>query len=41
MLAAAEFVRDGDLSDTTIAGVGTSASQIMIAPREQLAAVAD
>ena len=37
VLAAAEFVRDGDLSDTTIAGAETSASQIMIAPREQLA----
>ena len=32
VLAAAEFVLDGDLSDTTIAGVETSASQIMIAP---------
>ncbi len=37
VLAAAEFVRDGDLSDTTIAGVATSASQIMIAPRDLLA----
>ena len=33
VLAAAEFVRDGDLSDTTIAGAPASASQIMIAPR--------
>ena len=37
VLAAAEFVRDGDLGDTTIAGAETSASQIMIVPREQLA----
>ena len=36
VLAAAEFVLDGDLSDTTIAGVETVASQIMIAPRVRL-----
>jgi len=37
VLAAAEFVQDGSLADTTIAGGATSASQIMIAPRESLA----
>ncbi len=37
VLAAAAFVRDGSLADTTIAGIATSASQIMMAPREQVA----
>ena len=36
VLAAAAFVRDGSLADTTIAGIATSASQIMMA-REQVA----
>jgi serine protease AprX len=36
VLAAAEFVRDGDLEDTTIVGETVSASQIMFAPVSQL-----
>ena len=39
VLAAAAFVRDGDLGDTTIAGVETSASQILIAPADQMARI--
>ncbi len=39
VLAAAEFVLDGDLSDTTIAGAQASAGQIMIAPANSIAAV--
>jgi serine protease AprX len=37
VLAAAEFVLDGDLSNTTIAGAEAVASQIVIAPADQMA----
>jgi serine protease AprX len=37
VLAAAEFVLDGNLSNTTIAGVETMASQIVIAPVKMVA----
>jgi serine protease AprX len=40
VLAAAEFVLDGDLSDVTIAGAQVSAGQIMIAPANSTGAVA-
>jgi serine protease AprX len=36
VLAAAEFVRDGDLNDTTISGQETDASQIALAPGARL-----
>ena len=39
VLAAAAFVRDGGLGDTTIAGEETSAGQILIAPADQMARI--